>query len=92
MKYNTNRTLESYQWAIDIIRNNGFKLIGVCQMLMEDTFIFETDEEAIQAHSKLENTENSEVVGFWYGKDEFEQARKKYEAQSDGFKLNVYWL
>jgi len=68
IKYNTNRTLESFNESLNIIKEHGFNPIAVAQMYFEDTFVFETEEEANKAHSKLENIEKSKVVGWWYGK------------------------
>lgn len=89
---NTDRSIETYQEQIDIIRKAGFNPIAVCQMLHEDTFVFETCAEAHDAHNKLENCDDSLVVGWWYGLDEFEQVVFEYELENPDVYVNIFWL
>ena len=90
IKYNHNRELDSFTEQIEIIKNAGFKPIGVSQMYFEDTFIFETNKEAKEAYNKLEL--NNLVSGYWYGKDDFNKEVLDYE-NNDGYsKVKIYWL
>ena len=94
MEYNTRRTLESYQYVIDLIKKAGHNLIGVCQMMMEDTFIFETKEEADKAYEELElepKDKEIKVSGFWYSKDEIDDAISSYE-KNYNYTPKIYWL
>ena len=93
MKYNHDREVQDFQEQIDIIRNAGFKPIAVSQMYLEDTFVFEKSDEANKAYKLLEDCKNSEVVGWWYGKEDFEKAVKEYETENDGYSnVRVDWL
>jgi len=52
--YNHDRPLESFQRDIDKLRQAGYNPIAVTQMLFEDTFVFETSEEAKRAYEQFE--------------------------------------
>lgn len=93
--YNHKRPVESFQRSLDIIRSNGFNPIGVSQIMLEDTFIFETDEEAEKAFNLLEKEGDSsgkKIVGWWYGKESFLEEKKWYEEQWEDTTVLVYWL
>ena len=54
-----------------ILEAYGFNLIAFSPCIMfEDTFVFETDEEAEQAFNKME-VELEMFQGWWYGKEQF---------------------
>lgn len=89
---NTNRSIETYQEQIDIIRKGGFNPIAVCQLFFEDTFVFETNAEAIDAYNKLENCGDQSLIGWWHGFDEFEQIVSEYENENPDFYVNIFWL
>jgi len=100
--YHIDRTLDTFQEDIDKIKSFGFNPIGVTQLMLEETFIFETDEEAKLAFETLEGGKKG-VVGWWYGKDSFEKAKEDYirdyltdkpEYRSNGYatKFKVIWL
>ena len=93
MKYNHDREVQDFQEQINIIRNAGFKPIAVSQMYFEDTFVFEKSDEANKAYKQLEDCDDTKVVGWWYGKGDFEKAVKEYENENDGYsKVRVHWL
>lgn len=98
MTYNHDYPLEEFKPQLDIIRKKGFKPIGVTQMICEDTFIFETTEEAKKAYETFEQKGDKwigKVVGWWYGKEDFKLAEKDYLEKMDNgedFKLRIYWL
>jgi hypothetical protein len=89
-KYNTYRKLITYQKPLDIIRKHGFKPIAVCQLMLEDTFVFETEEESVKAHAKLENIPKTKVSAWWYGKEDFLTTVKDYESKNNA--VRIYWL
>ncbi len=91
MEYNHDNDLEDFQEQLEIIRNAGFKPIAVSQMYLEDTFVFETPEEATEAYNQLEDCENGKLAGWWYGKEEFEKSVKEHESNL-GVKVLVHWL
>ena len=100
MKNNHDRTLSEFQNEIDELKANGFNPIAVSQMYMEDTFVFETKDEATKAYRQFERDENEKwigkIVGWFYSKDDFLKAVDEYEnSEHDylrGFKVLTYWL
>ena len=98
MKFNHNRPLDDFSEVLDKIRSAGFNPIGVTQMYLEDTFIFENKDEAMRAYHTLEQNENgvrnygeNAVMGWYYSKDDFIDAIIEYESEMDS-KVLVYWL
>ena len=89
MKFNHNRPLSDFKNDIDKLKANGYKLIAVSQMYFEDTFVFETKDEAIKAYHQFERDEKNEwigeIVGWWYSKEDFEKVVKEYETENDGY-------
>ena len=106
IKYNHDRPLEDFEDMLIIIREQGFKPIAVTQMELEDTFVFETDEEADRAYNRLEGPlgykpEGLEhkVVGWWFGKESFLKSVENYEKEANTdrtdekeLKMKIYWL
>ena len=97
MKYNHDRPLSDFQDDIDKLKANGYNPIAVSQMYFEDTFVFETKEEAIKAYHQFESDENEkwigEIVGWWYGREDFEKTVNDYETENNGYsKVLVHWL
>ena len=94
IRYNHNRTLESFVEEHEQITQHGFHLIAVCQMYFEDTFVFETDEEATRAFEYFEqNATDNRIVGWWYGREEFLETVKQYEIENEGYsKVKIHWL
>ena len=97
MKFNHNRPLSDFKNDIDNLKANGYKLIAVSQMYFEDTFVFETEDEAIKAYHQFERDEKNEwigeIVGWWYGRKDFEKKVKEYETENDGYsKVLTHWL
>jgi len=93
MKYNHDREVKDFQEQINIIKNAGFNPIAVSQMYFEDTFVFEKSDEANKAYKELEDSEDTKVLGWWYGKEDFEKAVKEYENENDEYiKVRVHWL
>lgn len=87
-----------------IIKLFGFKPIAYVeeQYFLEHTFVFETQEEADKAYTKLENrgeNKKSLVVGWRYGKEDFLKEVKEREEHmgqiSDkckDYKVEIKWL
>lgn len=92
MKDNHDRPLSDFKKSIDILKSNGFKPIAVTQMFFEDVFVFQTKKEASRAYKQFEKKEKN-VVGWWYGKEDFLKAVKKYEEENNGYsKVKIFWL
>lgn len=92
--YNHNRPLESFSIELEIIRENGFVPIAVSQIYFEDTFVFETHEEATKAYEMLEEDETLpyRCFGWWYGKQEFLKEVLDYESKEGASKVLIHWL
>lgn len=92
IKYNHDRSLSSFEEDIKLIESEGFKVIAVTQMYMEDTFVFETKEDANKAYEIFEKN-NLRICAWWYGKDDFIKAVEEYERENNGYsKVKIYWL
>jgi len=91
LKNNHNRKLNDFSNELNIIKSAGFNPIGVSQMYLEDVFIFNTQEESKKAYELLE-IKNKSVIGWWYGKYDFEKEKEKYEKEYNGFIVNVIWF
>lgn len=92
-KYNHDREVEDFQEDLEVIREEGFNPIAVTQMYFEETFVFETPEEANRAFQKLEANGNSRVIGWWYGKEDFLHEVDIYEKENEGYsKVRIHWL
>lgn len=72
--------LEIYQESIDKITEAGFDPILVTRLMFEDTFVFETKDEAQRAYQLLE-VEQKIIQGWWYGFDDFLVTLKDYKTQ-----------
>lgn len=92
---NHNKDFEFLQDDIYLIVSNGYKPIAVTQIYMEDTFVFETEEEAKRAYHQFEKSESGqrigEIIGWWYGKEQFLETVKEYEEEYKE-KVLIYWL
>ena len=88
--------LEDFEESINLLKSNGFNPIGVTQIYLEHTFIFETDEEATKVYQQFERNEKEEwigeIVGWFYGKEKFLETKKQYESEYVGYFVKVFWL
>lgn len=73
---------------INNIRKFGFKPIGFTVMMCENTFIFETEDEALRAYNKFETGKNKTkgrrplcIQGYWYSRRDFEAEYSEYKSQ-----------
>lgn len=74
--------------SLILMREHGFNPIGICWYFGEETFIFETDEEAQKGYALLER-ELCIVDGWWHSKADFEEDIK----ENENFKPSeIYWL
>lgn len=97
IKYNVNRKLSSYSRDLRIIRKHGFNPIAVAQIYLEETFVFKTKKEALEAYHLLERDKDEKwigkVVGWWYSKKDFLAEVKSYEtAPPTDSKVKIFWL
>lgn len=91
MEYNHKLLLEDFDKGISIIKNAGFNPIAVTQMYCEETFVFETTDEANRAYHALDATKPAKISAYWYGREAFSEAKKEYEQDAQN-NLLVYWL
>ena len=89
--WNHTRPLLDFEKQLKIIVDHGFKPIGVSQIMFEDTFVFETPEEAVEAANTLEFGAMTVLQGWWYGREHYEEAVKLYENENNT-KVKTYWL
>lgn len=93
-----------FEEQLKYITEAGFKPIGVSQMMLEDTFIFQHNDEAHKAYEEMEqrwwgkpydpNTPPPDgecVQGWWYGKGAFITAAEDYE-EENSTEIVVYWF
>jgi hypothetical protein len=99
IKYNHDRSLVEFEEDLKIIREHGYNPIAVTQMMLEDTFVFETEEESLRAYNELEVPKKCHIVGWWYGKEDFLKAVEEYELEANKnrvdnkvLKMKIYWL
>lgn len=97
IKYNVERKLSSYNRDLKVIRKHGFIPIAVAQMYFEETFVFKTKKEALEAYHLLERGKDEKwigkVVGWWYSKKDFLAEVKRYEtAPLTESKVQIFWL
>lgn len=83
--------------SIEKLRNVGFNPIGITKMICEETFIFNTDEEALKAFEYFEKNPVGEVIqGWWYGIVDFQLARQEYVMNIyEGIEEDaptIYWI
>lgn len=95
MEWNHDRPLSSFQESIDLLIVNGYKPIAVSQLMFEDVFVFETDEEATKAYNQFERNSDGKligiIVGWWYSKNDFLEEVKDYETTTN-LKVFTHWL
>ena len=75
------------------MHNAGFNLLAFSVMICEDTFYFETEEEAKDAYSYFEFSENAtgEYVGFWYSIEDIETNKEDYK-EDMGYEPEIIYL
>lgn len=83
-KWNTNTS-----YSLVKMEEIGIRPIGICCLMCEETFIFDTKEEANNAYEICEK--GGIVSGWWYSKEDFEEYLPIYEKDFNS-KVNVYWL
>jgi len=79
--------------SIATLKQFGFNPIAITTMLFEETFVFETEEEALRAHDEFEHHPKHGIViqGWWYDRIGFQKALEDY-----GLKFKtihaIYWI
>ncbi len=92
LPYHIDRELSSFEDDINILKEHGFNPIAVTQLMFEETYVFETEEEAIKAHATLENCDNRLLCGWWYGRDYFMETVNDYEKENPDCRVKILWL
>lgn len=80
-KYNTPTS-----YSIKLLKDNGFKPLAICSYYGEETFFFNSKEEASEAYQKME-VETGKVVGWFHTTDEIKELKNP-----DGTQLEVQWI
>ena len=78
------------------LRLHGFKPIMFTKLMMEDTFVFETEEEAKRAFYTFEQDENTgeylgKFDGWWYGIDDFNKQSEENKDWNAGIN-DRFWI
>lgn len=95
MVENHKRPIEDFQEQISILRGHGYNPIAVSQMICEDVYVFETEDEAKKAASELEfnpDKSKNKLQAWWYGRESFQLAVEKYEKEWADCKVLTHWL
>jgi len=76
-----------------IMHDAGFKLLAFSIMMCEDTFYFETEEEADDAWKYFENGADAtgEYTGFWYSVEDIENNKEEYKEEI-GYEPEIIYL
>lgn len=80
-KYNTPTS-----YSIKLLKDAGYKPLAICSYYGEETFFFETAEEAIKAYEEMEVTKGL-VCGWFHIVEEIDELE-----QPDGSKIKVEWI
>ena len=92
MMYKFNIRRSRHLWRL---RLHGFHPIMFTEMVMEDTWIFETQEEATKAYNKLERDESEKWIGklqgWWYGIDDFNKESLESKKWTAGIN-DRFWI
>lgn len=80
-KYNTPTS-----YSIKLLKENGHKPLAICSCYGEETFFFETAEEAKIAYEEME-VEKGLVCGWFYSVEEIDNLENP-----DGSKIEVRWI
>ncbi len=84
-KYNTDTSV-----SLDHLREHGLNPIAITQLYLEETFVFNTPEEADKGYELLEK-ELSLVSGWWYDKEKFTEVYDAYCVEMD-YSPKIYYL
>lgn len=76
---------------ISLLKSLGYNPIGVSQMLFEDTFVFETEEEAKKAYEHAE-VELKMIQGWFYSKEGYSKAVEDYKERLKMNPPEIVWI
>lgn len=80
-KYNTPTS-----YSIKLLKDNNHNPLAICSYYGEETFFFETAEEAKKAYEEMEENKRS-VCGWFHSVDEIDKLE-----HPDGSKIEVEWV
>ena len=80
-KYNTPTS-----YSIKLLKDAGYKPLAICSYYGEETFFFETTEEAKKAYDEMEENKGS-VCGWFHSVEDIDKLE-----QPDGSKIEVEWV
>ncbi len=84
--------LRKYYFDLEILKSAGYKPIAVTTMMCENTFVFETQDEADRAFEQFEKYPQDECIsGWWYCKESFADSIKEY-AKEVGYDPHIIWF
>ena|SRR5690606_16558381 len=80
-KYNTPTS-----YSIKLLKDAGYKPLAICSYYGEETFFFETAEEAKKAYEEMEENKGS-VCGWFHSVEDIDKLENP-----DGSKIKVKWI
>ena len=93
---NIPQELRKYYFDLEILKSAGYKPVAVTTMMCENTFVFETKDEADRAFLQFEKHPQGEYIsGWWYGREDFKQGLENYKKEFTlplGYEPHVIWL
>ncbi len=93
---NISKDLQKFYFDLEILKSAGYKPIAVTTMMCENTFVFETQDEANRAFLQFEKHPQGECIsGWWYGREDFSKALDDYKKEFTlplGYEPHVIWF
>ena len=95
VRHHMTRELDSFADELAVLRNHGYNPIAVTQTELEDTFVFESQQEANDAYTELVS-EKKLLDGYFYGRKKFMKVKEElegfYSTPTDKVILKTFWL
>ncbi|QQR76944.1 hypothetical protein IPJ63_01650 [Candidatus Nomurabacteria bacterium] len=89
---NIPQDLRKYYFDLEVLKTHDYKPVAVTTMMCENTFVFETEDEAIRAFEQFEKHPSGEYIsGWWYSRESFDSSIKEY-AKEVGYDPKVIWF
>ena len=93
---NIPQDLRKYYFDLEVLKTHGYKPVAVTTMMCENTFVFETQDEADRAYLEFERHPKGEYIsGWWHGKEDFLQNLEDYKKEFTlhlGYEPHIIWL
>lgn len=81
--------IDNCKSSIELLIDSGFNPIRYTVLYFEDTFVFETTEEAHRAYEKFEAGKHRKIIGWWYSLADFKTTIDDYIKEIKGFPIII---